>query len=179
MSSDWLFIVLHNVVLSYCAWYVKLLVFSPFRAINQWLFPYSVMFHSLLLFYLSSLLCVVWLTGESSSSDLYYSRLISFKCLLTDISLPMPIWVRLGLIPLPTCHMITSAGWFLKGHSRACNSYQMVLEDGGYLLHTLTYSTLLQSMKALVIPLSVRAESDPSVVKERPRWIDWTVEGGS
>lgn len=48
--------------------------------------------------------------------------------ILTDISLPMPIWVRLGFIPLPTCQIMTSAGWFLKGHSRAWSSYQIVLK---------------------------------------------------
>lgn len=32
---------------------------------------------------------------------------------LTDISFPMPVWARLGFIPLPICHMITSAGWLL------------------------------------------------------------------
>lgn len=45
----------------------------------------------------------------------------------TEISLPIPIWLRLGFIPRPTCHMIASAGCVLKGHSRACSSYQMVL----------------------------------------------------
>lgn len=45
----------------------------------------------------------------------------------TEISLPIPIWLRLGFIPRPTCHIIASAGCVLKGHSRACSSYQMVL----------------------------------------------------
>lgn len=45
----------------------------------------------------------------------------------TEISLPIPIWLRLGFIPLPTCQIIASAGCVLKGHSRACSSYQIVL----------------------------------------------------
>lgn len=32
---------------------------------------------------------------------------------LTDISFPMPVWVRFGFMPLPICHMMASAGWLL------------------------------------------------------------------
>lgn len=51
----------------------------------------------------------------------------------TEISLPIPIWLRFGFIPLPTCQIIASAGCVLKGHSRACSSYQIVLlgDSGG------------------------------------------------
>lgn len=46
---------------------------------------------------------------------------------LTEISFPMPIWLRLGFMPVPICQIIASAGWVLKGHSLAWSSYQIVL----------------------------------------------------
>lgn len=46
---------------------------------------------------------------------------------LTEISFPMPIWLRLGFMPVPICQIIASAGWVLKGHSLAWSSYHIVL----------------------------------------------------
>lgn len=48
---------------------------------------------------------------------------------LTEISFPMPIWLRLGFMPVPICQIIASAGWVLKGHSLAWSSYQIVLSE--------------------------------------------------
>lgn len=50
---------------------------------------------------------------------------------LTEISFPMPIWLRLGFMPVPICQIIASAGWVLKGHSLAWSSYQIVLSADG------------------------------------------------
>lgn len=68
---------------------------------------------------------------EKEGLDLCLLLPLSFKAStllgLTEISFPMPIWLRLGFMPVPICQIIASAGWVLKGHSLAWSSYQIVL----------------------------------------------------
>ena len=75
------------------------------------------------------IICIPMLWTKVPSALEGLKSIVLCNFFLTLTSLEAWIWPRDCFIPLPTCQMIASGGWFLKGHSLASSSYHTVLEN--------------------------------------------------